>query len=309
MATKTTNKKVCSKCGKAKVNNSYYQSNSSINQATGTMPICKDCTLELYKEEYRHFNDITLAIHSCCQMLDVYYDKKYVTTAINSKKEIFPSYITQVNSLKQCKNKTYKNNPIDVKEEMRQSDNSVSEEMIDKWGDTFTASEIKLLESEEKRLSEDVNTKYSSSRQFLKLAVINYVRSLLASQRGDVDEAKDYTKLYADVMKMGEFTPSALSKNSIADKISSFSEASLMVEECVDVVELHKLLPNYMIQPKDNIDKVLWYLVAYMERVLGKPVSTYEDIYAFYKKMENIAGVTLDEKEEVDEDFIPNFID
>jgi hypothetical protein len=286
----------CSGCHKDKTTRYFYKSNSPRfdNEIYwGHTELCKEC---LKDKVYRKDGQLDKGkfIESLKTDFDMpFFNEKYML-ALNSGKEVVGEYLRLLNlGTKKNKQLTWKDgeteekqNKVKIANKKGLIDVSDLSELTLKWGDEWNEEELLLLEQTYKELGADKNMKYNSSKQYLKLATMNYVRSYTAMKQGNVQDAEKYTKLFNETMKMGEFNPSALSKNSNLEKLGSFCDFSLMVEECLDVIDLQKILPEYMQQPRDLADKVIWYVVNYMQDSQGYKMSSYEDIYKFYTKME-----------------------
>lgn len=301
---KQTEYKTCTSCKKNLAITNFYQS-SSIMFADKKTPICKTCLKNMVD-----YDDMD-TIYSLLQTIDLPFikhlwdsceDKNEERTGQGRKYDIIGNYIRQISSLTQYKTMGWKNSefdkPVTKSEEQNDDSKSISLEekrrLKEEWGEEWKLEELKLLDKTFKELSADKNMKFNSSKQYMKLATMNYVRSYMAMREGNASEADKYTKLFNETMKMGEFNPSALAKNSNLEKLGSFSDFSLMVEECVDIVDIQKILPEYMEKPRDLADKVIWYVVNYMQDSQGYKMSSYEDIYKFYSQMEaDFYGVPL----------------
>lgn len=283
-------------CGRELVEDNFYMSESPmfLNRRTN---ICKKCIKKMIS-----YDDME-TIYKVLRTIDVPFVKDIWESCENKEEEkkkegkkydVFGNYIRQINSLPNYKAMGWKNSTFDNKkvemliENDRDEDVSLQEKrkLKETWGSEWKLEELILLDKTYKELSADKNMKYNSSKQYMKLATMNYVRSYMAMKAGNASEAEKYTKLFNETMKMGEFNPSALAKNSNLEKLGSFSDFSLMVEECVDIIDIQKILPEYMQTPRDLPDKVIWYVVNYMQDSQGLKMSSYEDIYKFYIQME-----------------------
>lgn len=296
MAEKKSKKRLyCSGCNKEHIENYFYISyNPLYENRNRRMPFCKnfiqkECSNDDGSPNVEKLKEIL-------RQLDAPFLYQYWEVALLSTRKTIGGYFTKL-SMKQNRGLKWEHSIFeeDIKPEddcnsmeIKNENETIllNEDLRVKWGNTFNSEEIELLEQTYKELSADKNLKYNSSKQYLKLATIYYVRSLSAVNSGNVTEVEKYTRMFNETMKMGEFTPSALAKNSNLEKLGSFCDFSLMVEECLDVIDIQKILPEYTQQPRDIPDKVIWYMVNYMQDSLGYERSTYEDIYSFYEKME-----------------------
>lgn len=281
-------------CSRELVETQFYMSASPMFP-NGRVNICKDCIKEMI--DYNNMETIymvlrTIDIPFVQDIWEACEERHIEKTKEGKKYDVIGNYIRQINSLTQYKSSGWKNSSFKRSEVSTEESNKEKTSLEDKrqlqeiWGNEWTTEELLLLDKTYKELSADKNMKYNSSKQYMKLATMNYVRSYVAMQKGNASDADKYTKLFNETMKMGEFNPSALSKNSNLEKLGSFSDFSLMVEECVDIIDIQKILPEYMQMPRDLPDKVIWYVVNYMQDSLGYKMSSYEDVYKFYSQME-----------------------
>jgi len=282
-------KKQCSDCQKWKRYEDFYKSNHILNKDSGRHHMCKECMISIIKEGKTYSEKIDL-LKDVCEQVDVYCDtslfeellKKNVNDENTVKKSLGEFF--RLISLNH-KDKVFQDSPFYRKDDKRAiSYDKVQQHLIDKWGDNFKPHEYKELEKTYDDLASDKMLKYNSSKQYLRLASVTYVRALTALRDGNSQESDKYMKQFNDVMKNGEFTPSALAKNSTAEKIGSFSEFAKMVEETKDVSELKKILPEYVNEPYDMPDKVIWYIIQSVQKILNLPVSSYEKIYSFIEE-------------------------
>lgn len=300
-----TQKKKCENCHRElAIKNNFYTTRNKLFP-DGRINICKKCINE--KIDYDNMN----TVYDMLRQMDIPFIQSVWDGAdVKKKGTKFGNYIQAI-ALAQYDGLTWndsdilksnKNKEKDKKQEVKimipKSEKEIKkiQNIRNRWGDDWTDEELLLLNQTYDELSADKNMKFNSSKQYLKLATMNYVRAYMASKNGDMNEADKYTKLFNETMKMGEFTPSALAKNSNLEKLGSFSDFNLMVEECIDVVDLQRILPNYMQQPRDLPDKVMWYMINYMQDSLGMKRSDYKDIYKFYIEMEaNYRNLSIEE--------------
>lgn len=105
----------CSCCGKEKdFKTGYYVSSSVIYQYNNKLPICKDCTWKLFDEYMEESNgEEQAALYRLCRLLDFpYFDTIFTSSVVEARrdnKNIFKTYIKNVNSLGQYSNYTFEN--------------------------------------------------------------------------------------------------------------------------------------------------------------------------------------------------------
>ena len=286
--------KRCSNCHKWKKYDNFFSSNHYLNADSGRHHMCKDCMAMMIDEGKTYAEKIEI-LKDVCSKVNVYCDtslfenllKKNVDDKNTVRKSLGEFFrLVSLNH----KDKVYTDSPFYRKDDKRAiSYDKVEQHLIDKWGDNFEPHEYRLLEKTYDELSSDKMMKYKSSKHYLVLASGFYVRALTAMQNNNSQEAEKYTKQFNEAMKNGEFTPSALAKNSTAEKLGSFSEFAKMVEETKDISELKKILPEYINEPYDMPDKVIWFIVQSIEKILNLPISSYEKIYNFIEERKKVS--------------------
>lgn len=156
---------ICLCCGEEKILTDFYKSNSSMFKFNKRLPICKQCMLEIYEENFQFYKDEEKALYKTLFSLDIYYDLKTVKRAIvdtyGTDKNVLKYYMSQI-GLKSG-NLTAKNSPFknifDVKEDkeiefelenlvMEDEPFLITKEMIYKWGEGRDVKDYMFLENQ-----------------------------------------------------------------------------------------------------------------------------------------------------------------
>jgi len=289
-------KKMCTSCGKNLVVNgsvgNFYISNSSVYKHDRKMPICKKCVCTIFEEYLIETRDDKKAVFQMCRLLDTVFLEELVESAAKEAKKInsnvMKTYMKTVNSLSQYRGMTFKDSKYLDENEMARdyipASESVTPQLVEKWGMEYTNEQIAFLEKTYNEFMNEKTVSYDTSTHYVKLACIWYLRSLEAGSKGkSTKDSKDYTDMFSKMMKEAELAPSILAKKANAKSIGNISEFAKMVEETVNIIDLRDILPEYFEQPQDNVDRVMWFVINYMEKTLGRPLSTYEQVYEFYE--------------------------
>lgn len=148
-------------------------------------------------------------------------------------------------------------------------------------------------------------------------ALATYVRfkvqEEIATSKGDVTSAKEWSSQATKAADKAKINPSQLSKSDLQGGLNSFSELSLMVEQAVDLIPI---LPRFKNRPNDAIDFNIYCLINYARDLEGKPLCEYSDVYKFYdeRKAEYIEqygdanGIFKDDPTEFNREAIKKFI-
>lgn len=299
----STWRKLCSNCHKWKPFTRFFTSYNKLNSDTRRHHICIECMTDIieqgktYKEKLENFKQL-------CEDVDIYCDEKVFEQMLkrnvdekNTVRKSIGEYFRNINL--NYSEKRFSDSPCFGQVDKKAlTYDKVEQHLIEKWGENFKPYEYGMLEKAYDELAADKMMKYSSSKQYLKLAAMLYVRAQTAIQENNPQEAEKYMKQYNDVMKNGEFMPSLLAKNSTAESLGSFAELAKMVEEVDDFVSLLQILPEYVLEPHDEVDKLLWYYIQSVQKTQNMPLSDYADIYKFFEQLEERSEKLYGDKDE-----------
>lgn len=167
---------VCFKCGKAySRRKGFFPVNySQLNKGIGHTPICKDCIDNMYESYLSQCNDARVAVRQMCRKLDLYWsDAVFESVELKSTtRSMMTNYIAKINSVKfagKCYDDTLSyegtlwsfnaqnsQEQIDNKNQSisntntEQSEDMVSEDIIEFWGSGYTNEIYKELEQRRK---------------------------------------------------------------------------------------------------------------------------------------------------------------
>lgn len=171
-----------------------------------------------------------------------------------------------------------------------------------KWGDTFPPNSLYKFEAEYDTLKKNYTIKTAQHDKFLKMACIASVQMVEKLASGEVAEAQKLSSIFEKMTLGGKLQPSQMSKADLAGGMNNFSEFYKTLEEANGVIEI---LPEYLKQPKDDADFVLYCNVLYARRLMGYSDCEYGEIYEFYNEIKS----SQEGDEESIEDLIRDYND
>lgn len=152
------------------------------------------------------------------------------------------------------------------------------DENIATWGKGFTTAEYEVLNAKLDAFKINYPLRTAMHRE----ALITYLKYAQmrdkAIEEGDGDGAEQWGKLAAKQAQDAKINPNQLSLADLSDGINNFGKVVEFVEKHEDIIPL---LPQFVRQPRDEIDYEIWMFVNYCQRVANTPESTYAEIYAF----------------------------
>lgn len=141
----------CTCCGKELLLTEFYRSQSAMHKATRRLPICKQCVLDIYEDNFQYYKDPEQALYKTLFSLDIYWDvklsKKCLIDTYDTDKHILKAYMSSINlktyrdktsrdsvafniwNVDQEKFDTYKLEEMEIDEPIL-----ISKEMVLKWG-------------------------------------------------------------------------------------------------------------------------------------------------------------------------------
>lgn len=279
---KQTKTKQCNECKKDKVLTSFYNSNNKLFD--GKSPICKDCIKQMID-----YNNIK-SIYSVLRTLDVPFDIEHWEKALESKSDPFGNYMRMANSLRQFKGRTWEDSVFKRKSEIHSTKDTdmypttnrsdeYTRELIEKWGD-YPLEELELFEKKYQQLRVNYPERTAMHTEALLIYVRYRVKEELATQAGDVKEAKEWGALAQKAAQDAKINPSQLSKADLSDGLDSFSQLTRLVEQAVDIIPI---LPKFKERPQDKVDFTIWCYINYVRDLKGLPPADYQDVYRFYE--------------------------
>lgn len=151
--------------------------------------------------------------------------------------------------------------------------------LVDKWGD-FSDDELTRFERKYQMMSKG----YQILTVMHEEALCNYcklqVMYEIAIEQKNTQEAKLYGDLAKQARADAKLNPNQLKKEDFtAGGANSFGEIARLVSKRDGVL---KLPMEYIKQPNDRLDIMIWDLINYNRALKGMPECEYEEIYQFY---------------------------
>ena len=224
--------------------------------------------------------------------------------------DIIKLYMKNVNSLRQLSTKSFEDSEKDgfiqkrstvlkdvnadikmlnesnipVKEKKHKSDIGdfeITDEIIELFGDGYTATEYKKMYEKYEKLKLNYTLQTNLHQEALATYVRFKVKEEEATAEGNVDEAKKWYDAAQNAASNGKLTPKQLTKADLDSGINSVSELTKALEQAVDVI---KILPRFKYRPNDAPDFNIWCYIDYERKLNDQPPVSYEDVYSFYDK-------------------------
>jgi len=177
-------------CGKDKIEEDFYQTNSVICKFDKKMSICKDCIVELYEDFITKNTDIKIAMYHTCRYLDIYFEHNLVESVIQNiknKTPIIRMYVQKVNSLPQYKLYDFSNSDnLEISNKTSSNNEKfvdlltyeVTPQIIRTWGGGYKKEEYVFLEE----LHNDLLANYDSSSPIQKILLKEISKTMLAAE-------------------------------------------------------------------------------------------------------------------------------
>lgn len=271
--------KICKVCDKTKTIDEYYEADSVLHP-DGAMDICMDCV-----NENLNANDAD-EIVSVLRQMNKPFIKGVWEKAVESSSKLksnphpFGEYIKKIDSIKEFKEKTFKDSEdvflvSDMFDENRTmiirddgKEIRFDPQLIGKWGDNYTQFELLQLEKfyQEMSLQFDISTEIQKSL-LRQLAMINLEMDK-ALKNGAFSDYNGLARTQKDVMTSAGFRP--IDKKNISEEtgLDSFSEVWAEIEK-------EGFVPRGLVDYEpDDIDDMLLYYVQGLQRFTGNAVST-----------------------------------
>jgi hypothetical protein len=174
------------------------------------------------------------------------------------------------------------NNAIPPRLKMHTSSFTMSEEIVDKWGEGYSDEEYRLFEKKWKKLIDNYGEKTALHTEGLITYIRFRVQEELSTASKDMKGAKQWGDLASSAAKDAKLNVSQLSKSDISGGVDLLSQLFEAVETEVGVIPL---LPRLLEQPYDDADMVIWSIVNYTRRLEDKPPVPYREVWNFYDDM------------------------
>jgi hypothetical protein len=163
----------------------------------------------------------------------------------------------------------------------KKSNFKLTDEIIDKWGFGYKIEEYEAFEKKYMLLRNNYPEKTAMHTE----ALLNYIRyrckEEIATAKGDVKDAKEWSAMAASSATAAKINPSQLSAADLQGGLNSFSEITKIAEQEFDII---KKLPVFTYRPNDAADFIIWCNINYMRKAKGLNEVDYHDIYSFYDR-------------------------
>jgi len=276
-----TPKKVCLKCQKEKNSTEFFLSNSDLH-TDKRYPVCKACLKEnVDTNDLKSVQDLLMQINRPF-LMDLWISS--VDESKRTNKEPFGMFIKNVQF--NHKNLTWKDSVFEIQHVKESIDvastlntNSISDELINKWGFGYENEEYIAFERKYNMLKNNYQEKTAMHTEAL-LTYIRYrVKEEISTAKNDMKAAKEWGSLAQKAAQDAKINPSQLSKSDLSDGLDTFGQLVRTVEQAIDIIPI---LPVFKERPQDKVDFTLWCYINYIRDLKGLPLAPYEDIYKFY---------------------------
>lgn len=193
---------------------------------------------------------------------------------------------------------------VEYKEEEVEIPNILEENPFDvkvlreKWGMDYKINDLIQFEKEYNKLIKNYVVKTATHDLYLKQSCIASVKANQCMARNDIASAEKWIKMLDTSTKAGKLQPQQLSKVDLNGGLNGFGEFYSALEKSKGAIEI---LPRYKIQPRDDVDMVIFCNINYMRLTKGLPKCKYKEIYDFTEKMYeemNDLGLLLEDDED-----------
>lgn len=261
----------CQRCGKLKVNKSFYASNS---KSVPKYPVCKTCLADIID-----IGDIQ-TVYDVLQDMDVIFvrdiwkDKKdnHPTTA-------FGHYLRQVSTLKQYSGKRWSDSDFEQDEEDYDFDVDfsfdISREVRMRWGKQKNSHSYYHLEEFYHNMKRDNKVETAQEEAYLiKIAKLN-LEIDVAFEAHDWDTAKKLGDLFSKYMADSEFRASDKTDADKSGGVRTWSQAYAEMEREDFIPPWESHFAKIFKVGQDIIDKTIMYILnAYFK---NKNIPTMEE--------------------------------
>ena len=310
----------CFECGEKKAAREFY---INTNNPLGICPICSECCLKLCVDESGEFivreKFIALLRKLDRPFIQSEY-RKYCQLYDGYPRKILGGYISFINRKEQA-SKTFNDSQYEESNEIErhyegqerdyvedykenegangweqtgEKDNSTYKQNKDekttrktqlqeKWG-KFQS--LEYLERCEQLYKDIVDGGYNVMSAMHEVSLKNAVRIQIehdiAFEKGDYERMKILAPMMKTARDEARLNPKQIREDFQSNGASVFSEMSLKVNQAKGYTYLDM---QYLAQPKDDVDVMMFEYVNYCRHMLGLPeMEDYGELYAFYLK-------------------------
>ena len=180
-------------------------------QNEGFIPVCNQCTKELYEHYFETFNSKEAALRRLCMKFDVFWsDKVYKMTLGGAVRDNpFKEYVSKSN-LQQVRGTSYDDtldneaiengdyvlNDADVKEAAESGDVNISTDNVEKWGSGYSNEEYMMMNHHYKGLAQGDKHIDFLKDKYLRDMCKTQVQASRALAKNDVKSYSELQTLY-----------------------------------------------------------------------------------------------------------------
>lgn len=266
----SSGRKNCVVCGRSKLSEHFYKTNSTLLFPDGRLNMCSDCV----KQEI-DFTNISIANDFLRQMDMPFISDVWEASLKNDKDKIIPSYLRIMHGMK-YRDMRYKDSnsitsAIETKTIKDDAGKSIyiDEELMTKWGTQYSYTTEDYLKLEKfyrnMRYAYDISTP-AHEEMLIDLARLNIEKEKLLAER-QYNDYKNISAVFNNTLKDAGFRP--------IDRKSSLDEAGITsFGQIVQQVEKEGFIPPKLVEyEKDDIDAMLLYYIQWVQRFTDRQVS------------------------------------
>lgn len=298
--------KKCNCCGEEKEMKEFYSSQSPMFKADKKLPICKQCVMDVYEDNFSYYKNEEQALYKTLFSLDIYFDlklsKRCLIDTYNTNKHILKAYMSSIH-LANYKGKTARNseafNIWDIPQEKMDTfvleelvpDEPIliSKELVNKWGTNRPNEDYLFLQNEFENMCATYGNKnvYSLS-SYEQIAL--YRLQLRKEWMKDSPNSKVINDINASISKIaGDCKMKEAQVDNNEDDSLRFSKFIEMIEETEPIPKEEKF-DDY-----DNIHKV-WLEDFVKPFAIAQGIESNEE-YLEMKRQGKIIEVDKDERD------------
>lgn len=197
----------CCYCGTHKPLKEFNKSNSQLYNATGVLPICKDCLRKVFNFYNDKYMNPKLAMQRVCSAFDLYYSDDVYNSATRSEVGTpITNYIKVLNTA-QYKNKTFNNTLLEgfafaPEEEIYEVGGEViNPEDVRMWGKGFNPEEYEILNAHYELLKKSNENLASNQIIYISDLCKTHLLKCRALENGNYKAYNDCSTQYMKLFK------------------------------------------------------------------------------------------------------------
>lgn len=260
----------CSRCGKAyKTQRGNFPYNQSSLYAGNNhySTICCSCVDELFEHYTEALGSERAAIRRICGKLDMYYsdDVFDMTNKASMEASRVSLYISRL-ALKQNKDKTY-DTTLDQdngSELEREASTSIKQKTRKFFGEGFESSDYEFLESQYNDWTSQYECQNKTQEELFKNLSFAQLNILKAQRAGDSRKVTETTKVFQDLLKMQNITPSQRNDNALADQ----NTIGMLIRKWETERPIMEPLPEWR-DPDGIVRYITVYFLGHLCKMMG----------------------------------------